>query len=256
MSAVSIAKSSIANEVGRTGRTLLSSKYPSDFEVYILALELTDSTGRTLDYFSFPVMPSQITKTENKKVNIKKSASGVTVITSDAFTPSDLVIKGNFGRSLKLLLNPTRASDEGYGFKGFFGNTEIEKPKLDAGIKTGFGCIKILQSIVDRSVQLDSRGRPNRLYLYNLALSESYLVSVLPSGLNLNQSYDSNMIWNYSLSLSILAPLEAIVPSSETLSLKEIVTASVIQNSANKLASDMIAIIKNEAGVLSQKLGS
>jgi hypothetical protein len=244
MSAVNTMGLSIIQEMGKVGRTILSTKYPSDFEMYIMSLELTDSEGRTIDYFSFPVMPQQITKTENKKVNIKKSASGVTVLISDSFTPSDLVIKGNFGRSFKLLLKPNVSSEEGYGFKGFFGNTHVEKAKLDSGIKTGFGCIKILQDIIDKSIQLDSKGRPNRLYLYNMALSESYLVSITPQGFNLSQTYDSNMIWNYSLSLSILAPLEAIIHPSTATAVTELMKASIIQNSANQLASDLISILK------------
>jgi hypothetical protein len=226
-------------EAGELGRIALSTKYPNEFEVYIMSLELTDSDGRTVDYFSFPVMPTHISKPENKRVKTKTSSSGVTVLSSDAHTPSEILIKGDFGRSFKLMIKPQLGDVEGYGFKGFFNNLQINTPTFDIGVKTGFGCIKILQDIIGKSVMLDSKGKPYRLYLYNMALAESYLVVTTPQGLILTQSYDKNMIWTYSLSLTILAPLNKINPEKAKFSSSKLLQASIVQNFANRIGSEI-----------------
>ncbi|HQF50625.1 MAG TPA: hypothetical protein PK588_07635, partial [Paludibacteraceae bacterium] len=49
------------------GRGVLHQIYPNDFEYYMLALELVDGANNTIDYFVFPVMPSAIVKSENKR---------------------------------------------------------------------------------------------------------------------------------------------------------------------------------------------
>ena len=236
-------RSKFSQEVKELGRIALSTKYPSEFEVYIMSLELTDSDGKTLDFFSFPVMPSQISKTENRRVNVKKSASGVTIISSDAFTPSDIIIKGDFGRSFKLIIKPQLEEVEGFGFKGFFNNLQVNTPTFNIGVKTGFGCIKTLQSITDKSNKLDAKGKPNRLYLYNMALAENYLVIVTPQGFVLNQSIDKNMIWSYSLSLNILAPLDKIKNTKKDNSAQNLMSSSIVQNFANRLGSEIKSVL-------------
>jgi len=240
---VSVVSNSVSykfkQEAGELGRVALSTKYPNEFEVYIMSLELTDSDGKTVDFFSFPVMPSMISKPEAKKVKVKTSSSGTTVLTSDASTPSEISIKGDFGRSFKLVIKPQLGDVNGYGFKGFFSNLQVSTPTFDIGVKTGFGCIKVLQSIVNQSVALDSKGKPFRLYLYNMALAESYLVVTTPQGLVFSQSYDKNMIWSYSLSLTILAPLDKIKPIDKQDSSKKLLEASIVQNFANRLGSEI-----------------
>lgn len=61
-----------------------------------------------------------------------------------------------------------------------------------------------------KSNGVDKDGLPFRLYFYNMALGESYLVVVPPTGLVLNQSLQRNMIWEYSLTMTAIAPLEAV----------------------------------------------
>lgn len=46
------------------GIEAVSRLYPNDFEVYMVALELTDSQDNMIDYLVFPVLPDAITKTE------------------------------------------------------------------------------------------------------------------------------------------------------------------------------------------------
>lgn len=47
--------------------------------------------------------------------------------------------------------------------------------------------MKILQAMASKSVGLDDKGKPLRLYFYNMALGESYLVAIPPSGVQFSQ---------------------------------------------------------------------
>lgn len=58
------------------GVEAVSRLYPNDFEVYMVALELTDSQDNMIDYLVFPVLPDAITKTEPTRTNIKNLWQG------------------------------------------------------------------------------------------------------------------------------------------------------------------------------------
>ena len=77
-------------------------------------------------------------------------------------------------------------------------------------IKTGYGVLKMLQSMVDKSSGVDDQGRPFKLFFYNMALGESYQVVVPPNGIRYSQDVSKNMIWYYDLRFTIVAPLEAV----------------------------------------------
>ena len=232
----------LAGELAQYGRGVMSVLYPSEIEVYLMAMELTDSKGVTQQYFVFPVMPNSISKVEQNRTNIKKSSSGTTVIGSSSHSPSEINIKGDFGRSFKILTSPTGEGSFSFGIFKSKGKDQLNvtTPTLDPNVKSGFGCIKIMQSMVNLSGKLDAYSKPNRLYFYNMALGESYLVAVMPGGLTLSQSYDKNMIWGYNLTMHILANLEDLKSSEDAQkSLKSILAASVIQNSANILVGEV-----------------
>lgn len=239
------------DEVQRLGKSFLHTLYPNDFEVYMMALELTDSAGKTIDYLAFPVMPDSLQKTELKRTNIKQTSSGVTVLTSTSFTPEEITIKGNFGRAFKINLGKA-ADATGVAFSTTAGKYSLHdisdkgkmrlsfrRPSFSAGIKTGYGATKILQAIVSKSSGVDSNGLPFRLYFYNMALGESYLVAVPPSGLQLNMSADKNMIWEYTLNLTTIAPLSLSFASKAKTSLSGILAVSTVQNALNKLGSNI-----------------
>ena len=224
------------NTTSTITRAMLNAKYPTEFEVYMIYLELTDSNDKTVDSLSFPIMPNQIGKSDNKRITTKKSGSGVTVISSSALTPQEITLKGDFGKSFKILLKPKGEGTQGFAFTGTKSLT-FSTSEFDGSLKTGFGAIKYLQSIIDRSTLLDQQGKPHRLYLYNMALSESYLVTISPSGLNLSQALDKNMIWSYSLTFNIIAPLDRVIKKKNTKD--DVLKASVVQNFANIVASEV-----------------
>lgn len=204
------------------GSQMMSCLFPNDFEWYMVALELVDSQENTIDYLTFPITPSAITKTEPVKTNIRRSMGGTTVLTSPTFTPQEINIKGNFGRNIKFLisagvspLGANLSTDSSkfnlYSIQGGKNTVPMMKfPGFALGIKTGYGVIKILQAILSKSVGLDNFGQPMQLNFYNMALGESYRVVVPPSGYQFSQDLSNNMIWNYNITLMAVAPLEAI----------------------------------------------
>ena len=211
----------LAKNVGLESMSVL---YPNDFEWYMIALELADSNDNTIDYLTFPIMPNAITKTEPKRTNIKKTLGGITVYSDPTFTPQEINLSGSFGRNFKIMLN-NKVSAQGLAYSIFngkysaysvterkgFGNFSMAGKLLySMNIKTGYGVVKILQAMLDKSTAYDSAGRPFRLYFYNLAFGESYLVAVPPSGSQFLQDLGNNMIWNYNVTLMTLAPMEAI----------------------------------------------
>lgn len=239
----------VMNMAKSIGGQALASLYPNDFEWYMVALELADSDDNTIDYLTFPIMPDSISKTEPTRTNIKKSMAGVTVLSTPSYSPQEINIKGSFGRQFKILINPkpdvsinsssksvsagkchlfdiTKKSISGLAFSNF-----------NLNVKTGYGVMKILQAMASKSVGLDDKGKPLRLYFYNMALGESYLVAIPPSGVQFSQDLSKNMIWNYNLTLIALAPLEAVSNDDDDKSLLDKLLPSMIQTGVSEVAS-------------------
>lgn len=249
--------SSVLNKMKSMAQSIgvqaLSGLYPNDFELYMVALELTDSEDNVIDYLAFPVMPDSIQKTEPTRTNVKKSLSGVTALTNPSFTPQEINIKGSFGRNFKILLNIANPV-KGAAFSTTAGKydlfsisgrqTNLSFPGFDVGVKTGYGVIKILKAMASKSVALDKYGKPLRLYFYNMALGESFLVVIPPSGVQYSQDISKNMIWNYNLTMIALAPLDAVAAGKGKRStMVDRLVSSAIQTGVNKLATKVTRAI-------------
>lgn len=204
--------------VATIGRAGLNSLFPNDFEAYICSLELVNSKDQVVDFFVFPIMPSSITQTEPSIVNIKKTAGGITTLDTTTFVPIPIVISGNFGRRFKFLTGNNQVSASAIRFSTQSGSytkesilnglTQIKNAVFSTTVKTGYGCIKILEAIVDKSRSLDEFNLPHRLYFYNPALGNNYLIKV--NSLSLNQTKNENMIWGYTLNMTAIAPISGI----------------------------------------------
>lgn len=199
--------------VERVGKTALNVKYPDEFELYVIALELVDSKSNTLEYFIFPVMPNSIDESQPYINNIRKTQSGVSVMSSNNFNTVDINISGSFGRKFRVLL--------GADYKEFISSFKSESGKVtkssfkkgikdsfDKRIKTGYGCYKVLEDIIKQSGQLDLYGGVKTLIFHNLALGNSYIVK--PLTLRPSQSQESNMIWNYTLNMKGIGNLKSL----------------------------------------------
>lgn len=205
----------LLNQIGKAAANAL---FPNDIEYYFVALELVDSRGNAVDYFSFPIMPSSIRYMENEIANIKKSAGGITALSSTTFVPIDISLSGNFGRSFKFLVGNSQFNANAFRFSTESGNyspldavATVKNAVFDPKIKTGYGCIKVLNAIYTKSRMLDDNNQPHRLYLYNPALGMNHLVKAINLSLSQNGK-EENMIWQYNISLKAIAPLSAIKP--------------------------------------------
>ena len=233
------------------GIEAVSQLYPNDFEVYMVALELVDSEDNTIDYLTFPIMPESISKVEPTRTNIKKSMSGVTVLTNPSFTPQEITIKGNFGRNFKIILGDNSSNSEFSTNAGKYDLYSILDQKVvslmslgefNVGVKTGYGLIKILKAMISKSIGVDKKGLPFKLYFYNMALGESYLVAIPPSGAQFSQDISKNMIWEYNITMTVLAPLEAV--SSKKKIVMDKLLPSLISSGVSEIASSVSDVIK------------
>ena len=236
---------SVVESLGAVTSSVL---FPLDFECYMIAFELCDGNGKTLDYFTFPIMPTNIDIQENSIVKVQNTFGGVSVISSDLFNPKKISLKGNFGRNLKLLnrginglnwstnFSQRNEKERNYGQEGSQNNIL----ELSSVIKTGYGCTKVLQSILNRSYSVDkSTGKVNKLYFYNLAFGESFLVKC--ESVKFTQSIGSNnMMWDYDINLIATCPLHLDRFKGNLANKGKIFGMSVIQQSTNSLIRSLI----------------
>jgi len=71
-----------------SGKLLMHTLFPDEFEFYMMGFELIDSETRLVtDRLVFPVNPDAIDMGLGKITNIKKTASGMTVLSNNSFVP-------------------------------------------------------------------------------------------------------------------------------------------------------------------------
>lgn len=232
---------SLLTSVGQAG---LNSLYPSDFSYYLVALELVNSQNQTIDYFSFPIAPNNITQSEPKLINIKKTAGGITSLNTNNFVPKIISLRGNFGRKFRVLLKNKSVVDfSAFKFSGTLKKEQIQnaftslrQAAFDPSIKSGYGATKYLQSIVDKTSALDDSGNPFKLYFYNPIFGDNFLVE--PTNFEISEGMENNRIPNYMLELRAIAPLENIV-SFDKKSMTRILVADNLQKLSNQIANNI-----------------
>ena len=236
------AASKYENLLLSVGKRVINAQFPDDFEFYMVALELIDSKENTIEYFIFPINPSGITEVKIPLVNIKKTAGGVTVMSTQTFVPTDITLTGNFGRKFKFLLGRELINFSAIkqSAKNILGNVFSDT------IKTGYGCTKVLERIIMKSSQLDDFGKPHSLYLYNLGIGNNYLVKC--TSLNLQQDLGSNMIWNYNVQFKSLIKAENVERKSTKSLTKSLSFNEAIQGGINSLSNGIGAFLKRKAG--------
>lgn len=230
--------------LGTLGKAGLNTMYPKEFEYYMVALELMDSNFATKEYFIFPIMPNSISENLPQLTNIKKTTGGVSVVSSSQFVPTNITLSGTFGRSFKVLIGKTYTDLINSFSTGVTTQSVADSVVnfFDKNVKTGYGCIKILQRIIEGSRQIDGNG-PNYLVFYNLALGNSYFVK--PGDITFSMSMESNMIWNYSLPIRSIAPLENYKNLSKNLkSNKQLVIDDLIQKKTNMIVNSLNSALK------------
>lgn len=230
-------KTRAASLMRTVGKSAMAALYPDDFECYITALELVDSSEKTTDYFLFPLNPTSISESENQILNIRKTAGGINTISTETFMPSIINMSGNFGRKFKILVGNNLVDFKAFNFseKTFNQSAKI----FDDTVKTGYGCIKILQKIIQKSRQLDQNGQPYFLYLYNLNFGKIFLVKCIGQP-TFSTSVDKNMIWDYNIQFQTLAELSNIKSKSEKNSNLKLLGISTIQKGLNAVLGNVL----------------
>lgn len=190
------------NTIREIGRAGLHAIAPDDFEYYACTFELIDSQGRIEDIFHFPVMPTEISVGRQSLVSIQKTGKAYMSQFNDSFVGRNINLGGTFGRRFRLLVS-----------RGIGSNiTDADNPAsgyLDLNVKTGYGAVKLLEKIIESSQKLDSYGNPKLLVFYNSTLNHNHLVEVLD--FNLNQSMESNMMWNWNIQIKALADIDGLI---------------------------------------------
>jgi hypothetical protein len=190
------------------GKGIMHSKFPNDFELYMFALELVDmKTQKTINYFVFPIMPSNISISRNFQNNIKKTQGGINFSKTTVFQPFQLKINGSFGRNFKFNLG-NNYND----LIAFFDKDKENNAEFNNSFKTGYGSCKLLEKIILNSRKISETG-PFGFYAYNLAFNQKLIVEA--SSLEFSQDMSSNMIWNYSLSFDVIGDLDNIYINKE-----------------------------------------
>jgi len=193
------------------GRATVNALFPKDFEYYMIAFELTDSKDRVVDYFVLPVMPKSLNQSQQSLTSIRKTAGGIVTIETNTFVPVNISLSGTFGRQLRALIGNTAANFTALAFStksGVFNETFtsklVEKVNVfDPQVKTGYGATKILESMLSKSRTFDEFGNPYKLYMYNPAFGDSWLVRV--NSQRYHQDEATNMLWHYDIELTAIA---------------------------------------------------
>lgn len=228
------------------GKDALHALYPNDFEVYLTALELVDSAEQTAEYFLFPLNPSEISMMMPTFNNVKKTLGGVSTISTQTFTPFDISIRGNFGRKFKFIIGQELINLAAFNFSEL-ANSFNPVSNFKAGVfsnivKNGYGCTKILERIINKSLQLDKYENPYSLYFYNLSFGQSLLVKII--NFTPSQTQDRNMIWSYDLRLKAIANLKEITKKSNQLSVAKTLGISFVQNAGNSALNNALSLLQ------------
>lgn len=246
-----LVRDQLLNQPG--GKWLLHQQFPNDFEYYMCAFELLDSNLKTLAYFIFPIMPNSLNYNNIPLTKVTKTAGGVSVLKNKQFVPKSLTISGTFGRSFKVLIgNEYQDLISGFSeikddiFKGSFktGGKKILENFSDS-VKTGYGCTKVLETILNESNQPDILGKNKYLIFYNLAFNQSFFVEYEDETYSMAQ--DTNMIWQYSIKLKAIAPSNNYLKDrkGDVKSNKQLVIDDLIQRNANKAYGKATTFLNN-----------
>lgn len=217
-----ITSSNVANQalnslLKESGRIIANSQYPDEIEYYLCAIELVDpNTQLTTDYFVFPIHPDNIRISDQKIQNVTKTSNGLVSLENSTFTPKQISISGNFGRKFRIL------AGDGSTLPNSVSNDEVQKgiadvrgtktsgiklPDFNLNYKSGYGMTKILEKLFQKSSRVNNNN-PLQMFLYCYAFNCNFLVQ--PLNVQFSQNKSMNMIWEYNLNVTALAPADSI----------------------------------------------
>jgi len=250
MAFASSVEKTFESQLLNVGRAALNALFPKEIEYYFCAFELVDSQGNTVDYFSFPILPEEIREQSNALTRVSKTVGGVNVLVNSTFNPSQISIKGTFGKRFKLIINQQPLQFAGFGMSIENGQFKVSNPnflsqnypQFSSFAKTGYGCIKYLEAMKEKSISINPKDqKPYALYFYNPILGNNYQVEI--NNFIHTQSVNKNMVPEYSISMTSVADLDEIQMFKGTLkSAIKNLTISSIQRNANQIVQKLVQI--------------
>ncbi len=223
---------SVAESVGESALHMLA---PDNYEYYQCSLELLDVEKNQVGFISFVVMPNNISESRPTLQTQTKTNSGIVTTFNDSFAPVNITLQGTFGRRFRIVTGIVDPSPKQWNGWGNFFNGNMGKALFgfETAYKSGYGLTKVLKYILEKSTELDSRGRPYILLYNNYAFNTSYVVDVVNS--SFNQSIENNRLWFYEISLKAVAPGSAVQTSGKKNAklLKTVASNAIAQGLSN-----------------------
>ena len=218
-----------------SGRALLNSISPNDFEYYLMGFEVVNGANKVTDRFVLPVLPENITINNTKIINIKKTAAGISSYQNNSFEPISITMGGTFGRRFRLSLEN-------------FASVDKASPKpFTLNVKTGYGLAKELERIYKKNGQLDDKNNniPFRINFYNFAFNQSYIVEF--NNLQFTQSQDKNVLWYYNLTMTAVAPADL---GGNNTNFNKAVKVDIVNKTIDSLARDARNLIGSQSQII------
>lgn len=211
MSTLDTARSRLIGLIADLGRGTLHTLYPNDFEYYFMTMELINSKGLREDMLVFPVMPQEIRYSTNTLSSTRKTSAGVVSLFNPTFVPFQITIQGTFGKKLRLLLGDSEILSVGFNIRTNLGKQSGSAPDStwNTKIKTGYGVIKLLEKLIQKSQTLDDDGKPYKLIFFDSSFNSDYVVEIITYS-NAQSETGNNGYWDYSIQMVALAPALAI----------------------------------------------
>ena len=227
------------------GKAAMHCWLPDDIEFYLCSLELVNYKGKRQGFMSFAVMPEQIVENHSPIQTMIKTHKGVVTTFNDSFSPVDIQIAGTFGRRFRILINnaidPMHEGLVGGGTKvktmafGLWGDNSM-------AVKSGYGMTKVLEHILEAANMTDNEnGKPMYLKFCNYSLNTAYVVDVI--NFSFQQSLANNCMWNYTMTLRAVAPIDNNGFKNKWKELFPQVAANAIAGGLTNILAGMTAMI-------------
>lgn len=260
-STVNGALSAARGALVETGRAGLHATAPDDYEYYLCSFELFNSSLEKVGFISFVVMPNQIAENYTPIQTITKTHGGIVTVFNPSFNPFDISLSGTFGKKFRIvtdLKDPDPANKKkktNMLLNLVMGNISNVTGGL-MGAKSGYGLTKVLQHILQESNRLDENEKPYILVFNNYAFNTHYVVNVM--NFSFQQSYDQNMIWNYSIQLKAVGLKPSAIDNGMAGFLKYVAKSAIsngINNLVNKMTSQVTSGISQGMSKAADKSG-
>lgn len=171
-------------------REVLHSLLPDNYELYKMVVQVVDPSASAvakkstlIEEFDFTIMPESVEVVRQFKTTVMPTLTSNFTLDSFTESPSQFVLVGTFGVNHKVKFN----------LADFTG-------KFDPVILTGYGLVKRLEKIIQKTKGTSSDGTPYQTYLINKAFNSTIRVEINKAVFRQNVS--RNGLWVYELTFT------------------------------------------------------